>query len=130
VSDATDLIHRFCSEWENADWSDPAAVDAIVEYFTDDAVYHNIPVEPVTGRDAIRATIAMFTTGVERVEFRIRAIVADADIVMTERVDAFIRPDKTIELPVMGTFEVRGDKIAAWRDYFDLNSYMTQVAGA
>jgi limonene-1,2-epoxide hydrolase len=129
VSDAIDFVQRFCAEWGKADWSDPKAVDAIIDYFTDDAVYHNIPVDPVVGRDAIRATIAMFTTGVERVEFRVRHIVADGDTVLTERVDAFVLPGKIIELPVMGTFELQGDKIAAWRDYFDLNQYMTQVAG-
>ena len=38
-------------------------------------------------------------------------------------------PDKTIELPVMGTFEVTADgKISAWRDYFDLNQFMSQMA--
>jgi limonene-1,2-epoxide hydrolase len=30
----------------------------------------------------------------------------------------------------MGTFEVRGGKIAAWRDYFDLNQYMSQLPGS
>jgi limonene-1,2-epoxide hydrolase len=30
----------------------------------------------------------------------------------------------------MGTFEVRAGKIAAWRDYFDLNQYMSQLQGA
>ena len=30
----------------------------------------------------------------------------------------------------MGTFEVRDGKIAKWRDYFDLNQYMTQLAAA
>lgn len=129
MSDSIDLVQRFCAEWAKADWSDPKAVDVIIDYFTDDAVYHNIPVDPVTGRDAIRATIAMFTTGVQRVEFRMGHIAADGDTVMTERVDAFVLPNKTIELPVMGTFELRGDKIAAWRDYFDLNQYMSQLAG-
>jgi limonene-1,2-epoxide hydrolase len=81
----------------------------------------------VTGRDAIRATIAMFTTGVERIEFRIRNLAADGDVVLTERVDVFVLPNKTIELPVSGTFEVRDGKIAAWRDYFDLNQYMSQI---
>ena len=51
------------------------------------------------------------------------------DVVLTERVDVFVYPDKTIELPVMGTFEVRDGKIAAWRDYFDLNQYMSQLSG-
>jgi len=31
---------------------------------------------------------------------------------------------------VMGTFELRDGKIAKWRDYFDLNQYMTQMAAA
>jgi limonene-1,2-epoxide hydrolase len=28
----------------------------------------------------------------------------------------------------MGTFEVAGDKIAAWRDYFDMNQFQSQLA--
>jgi limonene-1,2-epoxide hydrolase len=29
----------------------------------------------------------------------------------------------------MGTFEVHEGKIAAWRDYFDMNQFMSQLAG-
>ena len=123
MSDAIDLIQRFCDEWGKG-----SGVDAIIGYFTDDAVYHNIPVAPVTGKDGIRATIEMFTTGVERMEFRMVNIAATGDTVLTERVDAFFMADKVIELPVMGTFEVRDGKIAAWRDYFDLNQYMSQLS--
>ncbi len=43
-----------------------------------------------------------------------------------ERVDTFHYADRTIALPVMGTFEVHDGRIAAWRDYFDLNQFMTQ----
>ena len=43
--------------------------------------------------------------------------------------DVFRMPGTTIELPVMGTFEVRDGKIAAWRDYFDLNQFMSQMSG-
>ena len=90
-------------------------------------MYHNIPIDPVTGRDAIVATIAGFTTGVDKIEFRIHNIVADGNVVMTERVDAFHLPGRTIELPVMGTFEVSDGRIAAWRDYFDMNQFMSQM---
>ena len=41
--------------------------------------------------------------------------------------DAFFTPAVTIELPVMGTFEIVDGKIAAWRDYFDLNQFMSQL---
>jgi len=70
----------------------------------------------------------MFTTGVERIEFRVLNLVADGNVVMTERVDVFTLPNKAVELPVMGIFEVRDGKIAKWRDYFDLNQYMSQLA--
>ena len=116
-----DLVRRFCSAWAEGD------LDALMAFFADDAVYHNIPIAPVTGKDDIRNTIAGFTAGVDKVEFRVHHIAADGDVVLTERVDAFVTPTITIELPVMGTFEVRDGKIAAWRDYFDLNQFMSQL---
>ena len=118
-----ELVRRFCASWADGD------VDALIAFFTEDAVYHNIPISPVTGKDAIRTTIEGFTAGVNKIEFRVDAIAADGNIVLTERVDVFTTPDKVIELPVMGTFETRGDKIAAWRDYFDLNQFMSQLNG-
>jgi len=124
MSDAIDLIRRFCDEFAKG-----SSVDEIVAYFTDDAVYHNIPVEPAVGPEAIKAVFSMFTTGVDRMEFKILNIVGEGDVVLTERVDVFVMPNVTIELPVMGTFEVRDGKIAKWRDYFDLNQYMSQLSG-
>ena len=118
-----ELVRRFCAAWADGD------VEALIAFFTEDAVYHNIPISPVTGKDAIRTTIEGFTAGVSKIEFRVDAIAADGNVVLTERVDVFTTPDKVIELPVMGTFETRGDKIAAWRDYIDLNQFMSQLNG-
>src|SRR4051794_12807946 len=116
-----ELVRRFCAAWSDND------LDAIMAFFTDDAVYHNIPVAPVTGRDAIRTTIAGFTGSVESVEFRVLNVAASGNVVLTERVDVFRFPGKSLELPVMGTFEVTGGRISAWRDYFDLNQFMSQL---
>jgi limonene-1,2-epoxide hydrolase len=117
-----DIVRRFCAAWSKIN------ADELGEYFTDDAVYHNIPIAPVTGRDAIKSTIAGFTGGVEKIEFQVRNIVADGPVVLTERVDVFVLPQGRVELPVMGAFEVRDGKIAAWRDYFDMNQFMDQMA--
>jgi limonene-1,2-epoxide hydrolase len=119
-----DVVTEFCAAWERGD------LDALMAFFTDDAIYHNIPVDPLQGHAAIRSMIEMFTAGVERIEFRVRNIAADGGIVLTERLDVFHQPDRTIELPVMGAFEIRDGKIAAWRDYFDLNQYMAQAQAA
>jgi limonene-1,2-epoxide hydrolase len=119
-----ETVTQFCDQVAEGD----AAMAA--ELFSDDAVYHNIPLEPVTGRDAIRDTIAMFLGMADKVWFDTLHIVADGPIVMTERIDHFVMGERDIALPVMGTFEVNdAGKISAWRDYFDMNQFTSQTAG-
>ncbi len=118
---ASDIVSDFCAAWARLD------LDELLGYFTPDAVYHNIPIDPVVGVEAIRSMMEMFTTGVERIEFQVRHLVAHDNVVLTERVDTFVQPERTIELPVMGVFEIVDGKIAAWRDYFDLGQYMRQA---
>jgi limonene-1,2-epoxide hydrolase len=125
TTDATALVTEFCAAFGNG--KTPAE---LVDYFTDDAVYHNIPVDPAVGHDAILALLNMFMAAIDRLEFQVRNIAAVGDTVLTERIDVFHMPNGKIELPVMGTFEVKDGKIVAWRDYFDLNQYMTQLQGA
>ena len=122
---AIDVVQRFCAAWGDGD------LDAIVEFFTEDAVYHNIPLDPVTGKDAIRATIAGFTQGVDKIEFRVDHIAGagDGHVVMTERVDIFSLPGKTVSLPVMGAFEVRDGRIAALTTFFDTAYAAALAAG-
>ena len=86
--------------------------------------------EPVQGRAAIRDTIAGFSGMAEKICFDTLRILADGPIVMTERVDHFVIADRDIGLPVMGVFEVNADgKITAWRDYFDMNQFTSQMSG-
>ena len=89
----------------------------------------NIPLDPINGREQIQATIAMFLGMADKVWFDTLHIVADGPLVMTERIDHLVMGDKDIGLPVMGTFEVRDGKIAAWRDYFDMNQFTTMMQG-
>ena len=121
-----DLVSRFCAAWAN----DLGAED-LAAFFTDDAVYHNIPFEPVIGRENIAGNIASFIRpgppGIERIEFRVINIAANGPVVMTERVDVFTLSDKSFELQVMGTFEVTDGKIDAWRDYFDTNQFTSRM---
>ena len=119
------VVRDFCRAVERRD------VAGLVDFFTDDAVYHNIPLAPVAGREAIARTITSFISpgapGIEGIEFRVINIAADGPVVMTERVDVFKLPPKSFELPVMGTFEVSDGKINAWRDYFDMNQFTSRM---
>ncbi len=112
------VVRDFCAAWSRRD------VDEIMAYFVDDATYHNMPGPPVGGRDAIRATIARFLGGWAWTEWEIRYIAAAGPTVLTERVDHIRSADgRTLDLPVAGVFEVDGERIRAWRDYFDLATY-------
>ncbi len=112
---ADELVTEFCNLWSSPD------PEALAAYFTEDAVYHNIPMEPVQGRDAIRQFIAGFVAAVDGIEFKVHRQVSAGAVVMNERTDVMHRKDGgEVPLPVMGVFEVRDGQIAAWRDYFDL----------
>lgn len=103
-------------------------LDAISDHFTDSSVYHNIPMEAVTGTAAIREVLNGFLGMSTAVDWVLVHIAEGEDgTVLTERVDRFEINGKWLELPVMGTFEVSAGKIEAWRDYFDLNQFQSQL---
>lgn len=116
------VVRDFCRAVARRD------VDALLAFFTDDAVYHNIPLAPLTGRDAIAGTLAQFITPASHVEFELVALASNGATVLTERIDRFVIGDKRVELPVMGAFEVTPEgKIRAWRDYFDMQQFTAQL---
>jgi limonene-1,2-epoxide hydrolase len=114
-----DFIVAFMSAWANRDAAQVAS------FFSEDAAYHNVPMDPVVGRSAIEATVADFMTMGGQVRVDISHIVAEGPVVMVERVDHFVGGERTITIPIVGVFEVREGKIKAWRDYFD----SAQLAG-
>ena len=122
MTDAIQVVRDFCAAWEARDQQ------RILDAFTDDAVYHNMPMQPAKGKDAIKGLLSMILTPASDVMFEIKHIVADGDVVMTERIDSFEIAARTVTLPVMGVFEVRDGKIAAWRDYFDLTTWTKQTS--
>src|SRR5690242_5777671 len=121
-----EVVRRFC-----AAWSANIGAAELAAFFTDDAVYHNIPLAPVTGREAIANNIASFirpgAPGIESIQFRVINIAANGPVVMTERVDVFKLPDKSFELPVMRPCAVSDGKISAWRDSFDMNQFTRRM---
>lgn len=118
-----DVVREFCNAIPRRD------VEELVGFFSDDAVYHNIPIAPVSGRDAIAATLHQFLDPATDAEFELLGLALSGQTVMTERVDRFTVNGKKIELPVMGAFEVdAGGKIAAWRDYFDMAQFTKQMS--
>jgi limonene-1,2-epoxide hydrolase len=120
TTDPNDLVTSFCTAWERLD------ADELAGYFTDDGVYHNVPMEPAVGREGIRQFLVGMQGMISAIRFEIHHQVAQGGLVMNERTDHITMGGREIALPVVGVFEVRDGEIAAWRDYFD----MAQFAGA
>ena len=123
MADPVQVVRDFCAAWEARDQQ------RILDAFTDDGVYHNMPIQPATGKDAIKALLGMILAPASGVQFEIKHIAAAGDVVLTERVDTFRMGERTVTLPVMGAFDLRDGKIAAWRDYFDLATWTKQASG-
>ena len=124
MSANTDTVARFIDAWSRND------LDELMGYFAPEAVYHNIPVDPVKGVDAIRAVIQGFAGMASEIDWQTRNISESAEgVVLTERLDRFKIGEKWVELPVMGSFELREGKIAAWRDYFDMAQFQAGFSG-
>ena len=121
---AESLVREFCDAWSKLD------AELLVDYFTEDGVYHNMPMAPLEGKEAIRGFLVGFLAGVSTAEFKMVNVVASDDVVMTERIDSFTLAGRFGEFPVCGVFEVKDGKIAAWRDYFDLAQVTAFLTGS
>jgi limonene-1,2-epoxide hydrolase len=78
------FVRRFIETCVRAD------PDDFADYFTEDAIWWNSPWQPVRGRTAIRETLRRGAARMTALPWEIRHIVADGNIVMTERVDHFL----------------------------------------
>lgn len=106
---------------------------AVRKWFTSDTVWVNEGVSITTGiEDAIAALEAVEeAVGIKDAQFEILAIAADGNRVLTERLDRFQRADGSEigTAMVMGIFEIEGDHIVAWRDYYDVRNAEKLAAG-
>ncbi|MBL8538649.1 MAG: nuclear transport factor 2 family protein [Hyphomonadaceae bacterium] len=123
MDDNETIVRRFIADWSSLD------ADTLVEYFTEDGVYYNMPAQPVAGRQNLRRFIGAFLSGWERTDWEILNLIGRGDVVIAERLDRTVVAGKAIDLPCCGVFEMRGGKIAVWRDYFDMATYTRAVAG-
>jgi limonene-1,2-epoxide hydrolase len=124
AEDPEHVVRAFCDAFDGRD------AEALRPYFTDDVVYHNIPLDPAVGIDATIAFIDAFFGMCESMTIETVHLAVRGTVVLTERIDTFTIGDVVAPLLVMGTFEVRDGRISAWRDYFDLGQITAMLSGA
>ena len=123
AEDAERVVRGMCDAFAKHD------TEALRPFFTDDVVYHNIPMDPAVGIDATIAFIDGFFAMCDNMTIETLHLAVRDNVVLTERVDTFRVGDVIAALPLMGTFEVRDGKISAWRDYFDMGQITKMLSG-
>jgi limonene-1,2-epoxide hydrolase len=120
-----EVASRVCEGWHRFTLED------FRKAFTDDVVYRNMPLpDVVRGPDQIYETLRRVPLQFD-VLLKIETLVARPDLVMVERTETFTRRDgkrPRFDLPVTGVFEFRGDRICAWRDYFDMRTFQGEAS--
>lgn len=121
-------VDRLREAWRVAD------LDAVYAVMADDIFYHNIPREPIVGLDAVRRYVDAY---VERngkllsCVWDVKASATSGNTVFLERISRLSWENgRRTACPIVGVFEVRDGKIAAWRDYFDKDTFDTDRASA
>lgn len=112
-SDPKTVVQTMIDAWDHRDWKKVAAL------FTDDGVLHSMMLDPIVGREAIGKRIDLLGAGTESITLHIHNIAVTGSTVFIERTDEFVFNGHHGKVPVVGVLEVEGDRIRAWREYYD-----------
>lgn len=128
ATDPVQVVKDFFTSFEGND------VNEAIRFVSDDLVYVNVPfgfeAGTVIGPEGMRSVLEPAFATVSRNEFIIRNMAVNGNTVLVERLDRHRVGNSWVELPVMGVFVVVDDRITEWRDYFDMNVFVTQMAAA
>jgi limonene-1,2-epoxide hydrolase len=115
MSDPSAVVRNFCDLMVQRD------PEALRPLLANDAVYQNVGTPAFSGASAIVENLGMqFSVFPDSYEYKTLNLVADGEVVLTERLDFIRLPSGEVTgLPVMGAFVVRDGKISRWTDYWD-----------
>lgn len=115
-------IRDFCAAWSRRD------PEELAEFFTDDGTYHNMPIQPVSGKETVKGFITNFLATWTETDWEIISIAEAGETVFCERIDKTKTTQGDVDLPCVGVFEMEGGKIKVWRDYFDMNTFVSAMS--
>lgn len=101
--------------------SSEAFLGVFETFFDEETIWDNVGVIRTVGRDEALRFAREFMVNYETMRVENLVLSAIGSRVFAERLDHFCTSDGSIVLtvPVLGVFEIKGTKIAQWRDYFN-----------
>ena len=122
MNENENIIKEFISAWSELN------AEKLAEFFTEDGIYHNIPIEPVQGKEQVKQFIAAFIQPWTSTTWDLLSIASEGALVIAERLDRTQAGEKSVDLPCVGIFQMEEGKIKSWKDYFDSKTYFDAMS--
>lgn len=98
--------------------------EAFLAHLTEDVEYHyHVTSRPLVGKPWVRKFMDKYRTYTADVVWEVLRTAEGADFLMVEGREEYTdtRTGQRVGHPYMGILEFRGDQVAKWRDYFEMN---------
>lgn len=107
------VVRDMMAAWNTMD------LERVIGLFAPDGAFHSVMLEPIVGREALRAHFTPVFATLDRVTLEVVNLGTVGDVVFVERVDDFVYRGKHSRIPVVGVIEIENGLIREWRDYYD-----------
>jgi len=105
-------VADFCAAWVARD------IEKLVPYLAENATYRITETSPpIVGRAAFHDRVGAIIARMTSIEFKITNTMAMGPLVLTERDDTLVSPQRTQRYHVAGMFYLVDGKIVEWTDY-------------
>lgn len=118
------VVRDMMAAWNTMD------LERILGLFAPDGAFHSVMLEPIVGREALRAHFTPVFAALDRVTLEVVNLGRVGDVVFVERVDDFVYRGKHSRIPVVGVIEIDNGLIREWRDYYDRASMVEAMTVA
>ena len=122
------IVGDFFRAWEVGSYAQLRQYD---HFLADDCLYENSGLPSCEGKSAALALIdgIQAVTDIQSITAEVRGMAASGDLVFSERIDHHFDSNGVENLTphICGVMEIRGGKIAAWRDYFDAGALLAAL---
>lgn len=127
------LVEDFFRAWSQGEGANLRS--AYEAFLSDDVVYENSGLPTFTSlKDTIdfffenkqlQETQGEHLANIQKIVVELSHIAVTGNIVFSERIDHHIndKGEDILTPKIAGVMEIRGDKICAWRDYFDVAAF-------